>query len=233
MKKLSVIIIALLILCVFSTPAALSARLVSEIRDLGIFHSVRMSGSGNLYITQGQPAGLRIEASKRVLQILQTEVINDVLVIKMKPHTFPIEKLNVYATMPEVKQLETNGSVAVIGQSQIVSNKLELTSRGSGSIDLEVNVKELETSTSGSGRVTLKGSALTHDFEASGSSDLSGFSLATEKTSIQISGSGKAEVFVSVELAAEVNGSGKIYYQGSPRINKVKISGSGQIEKVE
>lgn len=233
MKKLVSLSVLAISFCLIFAVASLAADLVSETRIVEPFHSVKMSGAGNLYITQGESTGLRVEAKQSVLDDLLTYVEDGVLVIEEKKIWSGRGKVNAYVTMTEVKRLTLRGSVKLIGQTPIVSESLTLKVAGSSQINLEVDAQELSASISGSGEANLRGRAAISDFQASGSGKLSGFELATEKTKIVLNGSGKAEVLASQEVDVKINGSGKVLLKGEGKIGDLKISGSGRVKRVD
>lgn len=233
MKKSLLLSVLMVGFCLIFAVASLAADLVSETRDVEPFDSVKMSGSGNLYITQGESTGLRVEAKQRVLDNLLTHVEGGVLVIKKKTGWSGRGKVNAYVTMIEVKRLALAGSIKLIGQTPVASESLTLKVAGSGQIDLDVDVQKLSTSISGSGEANLRGRAAAHDFKASGSGELDGFELETEKTKIVLNGSGRAEVSVSQEMDVKISGSGKVFLKGEGKIGDLKISGSGRVKRVD
>lgn len=255
MKKLLLTpLFAVLILsgCVFCTQG--SGNIISETREVDAFHSVDLSGQGNLYITQGSEHELRIETDDNILKELETEVRNGTLVIKPKGGINcldPTDSIDIYVTMEEIRDLSVSGSGEIIGKTPIETDHLdvgisgsgdlnldveaETTSihiSGSGELDLGVGVDELSIDISGSGKANLYGEATQHNLRISGSGELNAFDLETEDSNINISGSGDANVWVTKNLEINVSGSGDIRYKGNPETVKQNISGSGSVEKV-
>jgi hypothetical protein len=214
---------------------SVAGDMISEIRPVGTFHSLDFRGHGDLHITQGRDFMVRLEGGRDLLEKYETYVDNGRLVIEMKSwwKLWRAKSITAYITMPEVKGLTISGSGTIIGETRITSQRLTLKGSGSGDIDLEVDVKKLESKISGSGEIRLRGAAKDHEYQLSGSGDLKGYELATEKSTIKVSGSGKCEVSVSAQLDVRISGSGKVYYRGNPTTVNQKISGSGTIRKVE
>ena len=63
----------------------------------------------------------------------------------------------------------------------------------------------------------------------SGSGDVEAYDLKTEKAELKIAGSGSIGISVEKEIVARVSGSGDIKYKGQPRIEDIKVSGSGRV----
>jgi hypothetical protein len=61
-----------------------------------------------------------------------------------------------------------------------------------------------------------------------GSGSYLGFPLTAENCSVEILGSGDAEVSANKSLDVDIEGSGNVYYKGSPSITE-DISGSGKV----
>jgi len=53
--------------------------------------------------------------------------------------------------------------------------------------------------------------------------------LKVEKAELKISGSGSIGANVEKEIVARISGSGNIKYKGQPRIEDIKVSGSGNV----
>jgi hypothetical protein len=82
----------------------------------------------------------------------------------------------------------------------------------------------------GSGTVMVSGSMETETLELSfmGSCSFSGFSLSADNCQVDIDGSGDCEITARNSLDVSINGSGNVYYKGTPVIRD-HISGSGRV----
>ncbi len=69
-------------------------------------------------------------------------------------------------------------------------------------------------------------------FSISGSGNIRSFALISNNSSVNISGSGDADVFVNQHLDADISGSGKIRYQGNATVS-TSISGSGNVTHIQ
>jgi hypothetical protein len=234
MKKLFLITAVLLFVSFSLTASGSASDLIRELRDVDEFHSVKMSGSGTLYITQGGPAKLQVESTKRILDNLETYVDDGTLIVKRKP-TFLLSSgtLNVYVQMVEVRELDTSGSCEIKGRNTIKADNLEIETSGSGDVDLSLKTAYLKTKSSGSSDFKLRGIADNHEFKVSGSGDLDAFDLVSKNVRIVISGSGRARIAVSDTLTIKLSGSSRVFYKGDPKKVTQEISGSGRVEKVE
>ena len=83
---------------------------------------------------------------------------------------------------------------------------------------------------SGSGDVSISSPMETDYLELSlmGSCSFKGFSLSADYCQVDISGSGDCEISAAKGLDVSIDGSGSVFYKGSPSI-KDHISGSGRV----
>lgn len=210
-----------------------SGNIIQESRDVSDFNKVEMQGAGDLIITQGENYSVVLETDDNLMNKYTTRVIGDRLVISTDhiPCFIGNKGLVVYVTMPDVKRLTVDGSGDIISMNTITSDELEIQISGSGNIDLDVDVSSLETRIDGSGDATYKGRATDHAIHVAGSGDIYAYGLSTQSTSVEIAGSGDAEITAYETLDVNVAGSGDIYYQGEPQVSQ-SIAGSGNVRQI-
>ena len=75
----------------------------------------------------------------------------------------------------------------------------------------------------------LSGTSKSFEAAVAGSGDVEAYDLKTEKCELKISGSGTIHASVENELIARISGSGNVKYKGNPRVEDVKVSGSGNV----
>jgi hypothetical protein len=122
-----------------------------------------------------------------------------------------------------------SGSGDITSKDKIKGNSLKLAVAGSGDIKLEMDVQTAKSAISGSGDIELSGRAIEFEAAVSGSGDIEAYDLKTEKSELKIAGSGSIGISVEKEIVARVSGSGDIKYKGTPRIEDIKVSGSGSV----
>ena len=206
---------------------------VTEKRAVSDFDSVHLTGSGKLTIVQGNNESLVIEADKKVLPYLKTEVKNGSLRLgfekkfwykPFKHHGPIIYRLE----LKNIDDLYVSGSGDVVSKA-IKSDDLELHISGSGTIEINnLKTNELEVHISGSGGCYLRGSAPEQSVHISGSGDYEAGKLESQDVTVTVSGSGDAIVWAEENLDIRVSGSGDVGYYGRPRISQ-RTSGSGDV----
>jgi hypothetical protein len=236
MKKIQLFISVLSILLVTNFQINAKTFQNSKNRDLPKFTSVKLAIGANVYLTQSNKQSFRIEASEKLIQLIETEVKNGKLIIKWtKRNVRHSEKIKIYISMEEIEGVAISGSGDIIADGKIKTDKIDLAISGSGDIsfsNLEAN--DIKSRISGSADIYLAGSQTANSLSVaiSGSGDVKAVKLPVKNVSIKISGSGDCKVNVIDRLDATVSGSGDIYYKGRPVING-KVAGSGSIKSMD
>lgn len=144
---------------------------------------------------------------------------------------------NVYITFGDEQKVEVVGHSNIINLiNRRVNNTtwdLELRDGNYGPYELTyyITIPSLEKLRNiGSGDVTVMNSNQQSYFELSimGSGSFYGFPLTSMDAVIFIVGSGNAEITALEQLDVDIEGSGSVYYKGSPNIS-VNVTGSGQV----
>lgn len=207
---------------------------------------------GTVYLTQGPVAGYRLEAPQEVLDALAIQIDLDELEIGIKPNFLKISKdlLKVYVTIPQYQGIKIQGSGDVIALTDLVTEDIDLESKGSGHTSLlGLKAEDVEVSIKGSGQVdiqdleaaniavTSSGSGTTNIIDGhvdrlnaaiSGSGSLNAPEMSSRAAVIKITGSGMADVYVLESLDVNITGSGDVWYRGLPSVTS-NITGSGRL----
>jgi hypothetical protein len=207
----------------------------TEDRQLSNFSSVSSHGSYDVYLTQGTAYSVRIEAESNLLPYIETNVEGDVLEIRTKKGYWLSSKsdMKVYVTAPAFSKVKTFGSGNILSQGMLNNTSaILMESSGSGDIRVELNAPEVSAELRGSGSIDIKGETRNFTGEIKGSGEIQAASLKAENVTVDIMGSGSAEVFASVKLNVDVKGSGDVKYRGGAQVSS-DIAGSGSVKKLD
>ena len=206
-----------------------NGTITTDTRNTGPFQSVELDGAYDVTITQGLTTEVKIETDQNLLSHISTTVKDGKLTVKSDGNLQPTKAVNVSITSPNFNSIESDGSSDIHGATPLVSDNLVLELDGSGSFDLGVNVKKLKSNIEGSGTMKLYGITQEHSAEIAGSGDIIADSLSSDRSKIDIEGSGDARVNVTTRLDASIAGSGGIKYRGPVTDVHTDISGSGSV----
>jgi hypothetical protein len=215
-------------------------RPTSEVvdRHLSGFHAIDVAGSFDVYITQGSSESVKVEAPTELMGHILTEVNNGVLKIYNKNDgfhwgdMFGHKKIAIYVSIKDVDEVNLSGSGDAFFKEGLAANALKLHISGSGDITGKIDVKTLESSISGSGDMRLNGRAGSSSVDVVGSGDYTARSLVTQSTTVNVTGSGDAEVNASDRVDASVHGSGDVRYTGGATHVNSNKTGSGDISRM-
>jgi hypothetical protein len=202
-------------------------------RDIGDARAIQITGSFHTEIVRGDP-GISITGDENLFDYMVTEVKDDQLFVHLKYRTvfFNSNALTVKISLPDINEIKLDGSGEVSGDNDFINTKrLTVQLKGTGIVNLTVRSSELEADLDGSGRINIKGETNSLMSRIDGSGELNTVTTICKNADITIVGSGKAKVFASQSLNANISGSGNIYYTGNASVNK-NITHSGRVVKM-
>lgn len=226
------------IILVLSVWCSVSFGQQRETRNVDTFTKIAFRLPGNLYFKQGSPQKVEIEASKDLLEEIETKVDAGRLVIGKEGKWMDWDwgkndEIKVYITVPNLEAMSVSGSGDAVAQSKFTGNSFKLNVSGSGSLQMEVEASSgIEADVSGSGDIDLKGSCRTFNSDVSGSGRVQLNLAIANKADFGVSGSGKIEASGSAsEVEIAISGSGKVLAADmTSNSSAIRISGSGDAE---
>lgn len=210
-----------------------SGATAEESRSVSGFNGISLVGIGDVHIRQGGTTSLHVRAEDNLLDYLETEVRGGTLVIQTKVgyDLRPTREIEYDVVVPDLQRVELSGAGGVQGSS-MAGSRLVLVRSGVGRLDFsDLDVTALEASLSGVGSVRLDGRAQRQSIVLGGLGDYEAGALHSAEADVTITSGGSATVRVSDKLDARIDGSGSVYYIGSPVVTR-SGSGSGSVAPV-
>ncbi len=208
-----------------------NGKVIEKTRQVGNFDQVGVSGSFDVFLVKGTEGKVELSVEQNLEPYLETEVSNGKLKIRWQKgtniRTTKSTKVTVY--FEEVSGVGLSGSGDIVSRDPLNTKDLDIAVAGSGDIKLEVNTDHVDAAVSGSGDIELSGTTKEFSSAVAGSGDIEAYDLKAETAELKISGSGTIRASVEKELMARISGSGNIKYKGNPRIEDIKVSGSGNV----
>ncbi len=235
----------------YLTPTVYGSGVVMESERLvSGFHGVEVSGSAQVFVTQGAGEGLTIACDDNLLPHIHSTVTDGILTIGFERGSWsPSERAIYHINASALDSVRIRGSADLVCSSvesptldlhlsgsgtaridSVTAMDVELTTSGSGNAWIgELQAESANVRISGSGEISVdEGELRTLHARTSGSGDLHIADVRTAEANLRISGSGKAQVWAEEEFSARISGSGKIGLRGSPDVN-IETSGSGSV----
>ncbi len=230
-------VFALVVLLVTSTFAVSKASNKQdsrkETRTVQSFHGIKVSSGIDLFLQQGNPIQLNVEADKDIIDDLKTEVKDGIL------HIYINKNLSwgwnrtrkVYLICPQLDLLDASAGADVKAEGIFKSEEISIeTSSGS---DAEVVVEASKVRISTSSGSDAKVSGTTNELRASSSSgsDLDASELKARIVKVSASSGSDADVYASEKIDADASSGGDISYGGNPTQKNINESSGGDVSK--
>lgn len=211
---------------------------ISEKRtfDVKHFDTITLTGGMTAVIVQGDEYKVEVELDSNLYEFFDAYVSGGTLHTGFRRGTNlrGYSTYNIRIQLPHLVSMNSTGSGAVTITGFIDTDKeMSISQTGSGTIGINAVLKKLEIETSGSGTITAKGSTVMLSFTGSGSGNLKAFDLKSDHVRITQSGSGNIDVTVKNSLQADLSGSGRLRYKGSPTRMTIHTSGSAKVVHIE
>lgn len=188
-----------------------SGTLRSEVRPVGDFTGLDVSGATRAEVVVGPAPSLKIETDDNLLPLVTTEVRGGTLHISFSARVSTKHGLRAWITTPRLERTEASGAS-------------EVTARG-------VQAKHMTLSLSGASQGKLQGQAETLELDASGASQLDLRELPARTAAVEVSGASQLRLAVSDEIRGELSGASQLLYRGgSPRL-AVEVSGASHVHR--
>jgi len=181
----------------------------SEVRQVPEFAQVQLTGSFEVEVEVGPTESVRVEADDNIVPLITTAVVGSTLKITARHGFSTNQPVKVQVQVPRLLGVDHSGSGSMRVQG-IDSERFVVKLQGSGSV-----------------RLAGRADALVANIEGSGA--LAAADLVTTSATVDLAGSGTAEVHASEQLAVAIAGSGSVRYAGGPKDITRNIHGSGTI----
>ena len=212
-----------------STTIVGSGTITSETRILPAFHTVVLTGTGNIHIYSGDEQFVDVDADDNVHEYIELSVTNGILTIATKDNfSFRDVSIDYYLTMTDLEKISVVGLGNVSITSGFEADLVTLELIGAGDFHVKLNVDSLTTNLIGTGDFLIEGTAYKHKALLAGVGNIGNFNLITTKSDLVLTGVGNIYVNVSESLNGTITGIGSILYRGHPAINST-VTGIGSI----
>lgn len=203
--------------------------IVSENRKVEEFTHIQFSGAYEVIMKAGDRPHIVVETDENLQEYIEVDQHGKRVIVTTTDRIRSREGIKVYVTFIKLNNIEVGGLATIESEDPIITDVLELEMSGAGSIDLEIDAEELDLSVSGAGAIKLRGQVDEQNIRMSGAGDLEAYGLVSKYCRIDLTGIGRAEIYVEDELEANISGVGIISYRGNPDKVRDNVSGLGKI----
>jgi len=209
----------------------------AQVRNVGSFHSIKVSHAIDLVLSQSDEEALAVSASKdEYRDRIKTTVDNGVLKIWYDEEdrwyrNRGNKKLKAYVSFKTLNRLNASGASDVTVTGSINSSKLVLEFSGASDFRGAVQVQTLDMNLSGASDAVISGSAANTKVDASGASQLKAFDLKVDVCNAEASGASDISITINKELNANASGASSIQYRGEGVVRNLKTGGASSISR--
>jgi len=208
-----------------------NGRMISETRSVQDFEELEVSGFYEVLLEAGDRESVFIEADENLMDLIVAEKVGRTLKIYNAKSIHSKEGIRIVISYRNLEKISTTGAAIIENRGLLTGDYLELDLKGTGLMNLQLEVGELDVVLSGAGLIELEGAADIQRVQLKGAGNFSAYDFETEESEIRLSGVGAAQIFASQRLDAKVQGIGHISYRGNPDEVDKRVSGLGQIEE--
>ncbi|MGZ5216820.1 MAG: head GIN domain-containing protein [Caldimonas sp.] len=213
-----------------------SGRIATERRSVGGFERVAIAGAFAVELRQGQTEGVELSGDDNLLALVETRVEGAAGARTLK--ISPKPDIDLAPTQPIRIRVDLVGlgAIGLAGASTLTAGglrvgRLDVTASGSASLALTgLEAERLVLKLGGSGRLSGDGRATAAALSIAGSGQVALARFAVDDLSIEIAGSGLAEVQANRRLSIAIAGSGRVRHLGAA-VPSVSIVGSGSVQR--
>lgn len=208
---------------------------VSEVRPVGEFSKLDVSGLVNLTIVQANRREVVVEAARGQASRVRSEVSGNTLRITVRPSRGKRSRdaepdLRVVVRTPSIEAIELSGAVKLAAPALAVP-ALAIDASGAASIRIDaLQVDSLRFVGSGAVEAELAGRATEQSISLSGAGRVRSPGLASASARVDVSGAGIVIVNAEKSLRVDLSGAGVVEYLGNPELEE-HVSGLGRIKR--
>ena len=233
--RLSLILLPFFITCgcYWEMPESISGNgdVITEERDVPSFNGISVSAGIDVYITQGNEEHLKVITDENLLDVVKTEVKDNVLKIYAAKNISKAASKKVYVEYVNLNKIKISSAGDIKGENTLNTDELEIGISSSGDLKLDVIAQKIYIDISSSGDANLSGKTDYLKANLSSAGDLNAFDLEAKVGDVSVSSAGDANVFITEEASFSSSSAGNIVYKGDPRIKHMSTSSAGTIKK--
>jgi len=206
----------------------------AEVRAVSGFTAIEVSGSIDLFISQGTEEGVAVSASNaEIKNHIRTEVSKGTLHISFEGawRNWTSTKSKAYITFKELRRLEASGASNITTTDPITVDNFKVECSGASDFKGNLTANNLTVTATGASNIRLTGKAEKLVLEASGACFVRAYDMQTNVCNVVASGASNVRINFNQDLIAEASGGSTIYYKGNGNTREVVASGGASIKR--
>ncbi|MEA3504200.1 MAG: head GIN domain-containing protein [Bacteroidota bacterium] len=207
-----------------------NGEVIKEERSIKDFSRIEISGAFEINLIPSDSPSLSIESDENIMPHIITRVQGNTLVIDTDKHISSVTELHINIYYTNIKHIDLSGAVEIEGEINNPNKNLYIKGSGASEMRMDIIANKLSLDMSGASEINLLGICNEVILEGSGASEFNAINLETKIMTINLSGAGEADVWVTKSLSVSVSGAGNVRYKGSPQTINERITGAGSVK---
>ena len=131
-------------------------NVVTEDRNISNFYKIEIKDKIDVIITQANSQSVTVETDKNLHDAVKTEVINDVLIIRLTKKIIRKKKLNVHITIDEyIDEITTKDKTDIKGNGTLNFTNIIINAQGNSKIKMNIKSEQFTLNNNESAYVNL------------------------------------------------------------------------------
>jgi hypothetical protein len=213
----------------FAQRTEVNRGVIEQNRNVSDFDIIHIEDGVDLYITQGNRQSVTVKADEEYMDQVITKVEGNTLYIETQGRISNPEALDVYVTVPNLRELHASGGSDVYAEEGMKMESFTLDCSGGSDTRMKLEVGTLYCQTSGGSDADLSGEVQNLELESSGGSDFNGKNLRVVNARVRSSGASDAWIYATGEVDVEASGASDVHIKGDAKIVRAKASGGADV----
>lgn len=202
----------------------------TEQRNLPPFNGVKSTMGFEVVIEEGNSSEITIEADENLLEIISTEVENNVLIIKSDQviSNASSRKITIYNN--NLNFIKATSGSNIKTNCTMKSKEISVEATSGGYVNTVIDATSVETRTTSGAEIKIVGTTTNHASSANSGSSINAYRLLSKNALVKASSGAEIDVFASIKLEAKASSGASINFKGNPKKVNVKSSSGGSIK---
>lgn len=209
-------------------------EIISETRTLSSFNKLSVSAGIEVLITQSNQTMVKVEASEKIISLVETSVNNNTLEVRFKKKSKIMnrKKVTVYVSAPSIVEIKSSSGSSVKSENTLSGQNIDLSSSSGSSLHLRLEFDQISADASSGSLIKLDGIALSLTSDSSSGSSIEAKKLTVNQVEAKASSGSSQKLMPKVSLKADASSGSSIDYYHNPAEKSItKSSGASVSDK--
>ncbi len=204
-----------------------NGKVVEENRQMGSFDGIRVSRGMDVYISQDSVQKVVVEADENLMDVIQTRVEDNNLVITVTENIRDAKAKKVHITVKNLNEISAMAGSNVFTEETLRFDNVKLSSMAGSNLKLDLVTKSLLARAAAGSNILLRGLSKNAECKAMAGSNIRAQDFKVYKGTARANSGSNIWMTVDNEIDANASSGGNVYYFGNPATTNVKNSSGG------